>query len=145
MAERILNVNIGVLGHVDSGKTSLGEPPRALVVVWLDTNGQLCPVTSTSTSGASKSRWMGGWVDVNICQALLGAGVLKGGVPGLITTIRMPRCRHVVAKTLSTVASTASFDKSSESKERGITLDLGTNPLNTPHTHLPTHPRHTLH
>lgn len=23
---RLLNVNVGVLGHVDSGKTSLGEP-----------------------------------------------------------------------------------------------------------------------
>ena len=33
--------------------------------------------------------------------------------------------RRLAAKTLSTVASTASFDKSAESKERGITLDLG--------------------
>jgi len=48
----MININIGVLGHIDSGKTSL-------------------------------------------CKAL------------------------------STVASTASFDKSSQSKERGITLDLG--------------------
>lgn len=48
----MLNVNIGVLGHIDSGKTSL-------------------------------------------CKAL------------------------------STVASTAGFDKSPQSKERGITLDLG--------------------
>lgn len=49
---KILNINIGVLGHIDSGKTSL-------------------------------------------CKAL------------------------------STVASTASFDKNPQSKERGITLDLG--------------------
>lgn len=49
-----LNFNIGVLGHVDSGKTSL-------------------------------------------------------------------------AKTLSTIASTACFDKNPQSKERGITLDLGMN------------------
>ena len=49
---RILNINIGVLGHIDSGKTSL-------------------------------------------CRAL------------------------------STVTSTASLDKSPQSKERGITLDLG--------------------
>lgn len=48
----VLNFNIGVLGHVDSGKTSL-------------------------------------------------------------------------AKALSTVASTACFDKNPQSKERGITLDLG--------------------
>jgi selenocysteine-specific elongation factor len=52
MAEKTLNFNVGVLGHVDSGKTSL-------------------------------------------------------------------------AKALSTVASTASFDKNPQSKERGITLDLG--------------------
>ena len=51
-ASKILNINIGILGHVDSGKTSL-------------------------------------------------------------------------AKKLSTVASTASFDKNPQSKERGITLDLG--------------------
>ncbi len=49
---KILNFNVGVLGHVDSGKTSL-------------------------------------------------------------------------AKALSSVASTASFDKNPQSKERGITLDLG--------------------
>ena len=51
-AQRVLNFNIGVLGHVDSGKTSL-------------------------------------------------------------------------AKALSTQASTASFDKNPQSRERGITLDLG--------------------
>ena len=52
MAAALLNFNVGVLGHVDSGKTSL-------------------------------------------------------------------------SKALSTVASTASFDKNPQSKERGITLDLG--------------------
>lgn len=50
--QKILNFNIGVLGHVDSGKTSL-------------------------------------------------------------------------SKTLSTTASTAAFDKNPQSKDRGITLDLG--------------------
>lgn len=49
---KLLNINVGVLGHIDSGKTSL-------------------------------------------CKAL------------------------------STIASTAGFDKSPQSKERGITLDLG--------------------
>ena len=52
MAQSTLNFNVGVLGHIDSGKTSL-------------------------------------------------------------------------AKALSTIASTASFDKNPQSKERGITLDLG--------------------
>ena len=52
MVDKILNFNVGVLGHIDSGKTSL-------------------------------------------------------------------------SKALSTVASTASFDKNPQSKERGITLDLG--------------------
>ena len=52
MTSSILNFNVGVLGHVDSGKTSL-------------------------------------------------------------------------SKALSTVASTAAFDKNPQSKERGITLDLG--------------------
>ena len=50
--QKILNINVGVLGHIDSGKTSL-------------------------------------------CKAL------------------------------STIASTAGFDKNPQSKERGITLDLG--------------------
>lgn len=50
--DKILNINIGVLGHIDSGKTSL-------------------------------------------CKAI------------------------------STIASTAGFDKNPQSKERGITLDLG--------------------
>lgn len=52
MAASILNLNVGVLGHVDSGKTSL-------------------------------------------------------------------------AKAISTIASTASFDKNPQSQERGITIDLG--------------------
>ena len=52
MSSTILNFNVGVLGHVDSGKTSL-------------------------------------------------------------------------SKALSTVASTAAFDKNPQSKERGITIDLG--------------------
>ena len=33
--------------------------------------------------------------------------------------------KTTLAKALSTVASTASFDKNPQSKERGITLDLG--------------------
>ena len=57
--KRVLNFNVGVLGHVDSGKTSL-------------------------------------------------------------------------AKSLSTIASTASFDKNPQSRERGITLDLGFSSFQVP-------------
>ena len=63
MAAPVLNFNVGVLGHVDSGKTSL-------------------------------------------------------------------------SKALSTVASTACFDKNPQSKERGITLDLG---FSSFQTELPPH------
>ena len=40
------------------------------------------------------------------------------------------------AKAMSTVASTASFDKNPQSKERGITLDLGFSSFSIP---IPTH------
>ena len=63
---RVLNFNVGVLGHVDSGKTSL-------------------------------------------------------------------------SKALSTTASTASFDKNPQSRERGITLDLGFSSFTVP---LPAHLKH---
>ena len=64
--QKVLNFNIGVLGHIDSGKTSL-------------------------------------------------------------------------AKALSTIASTASFDKNPQSKERGITLDLGFSSFQVP---IPEHLKH---
>lgn len=72
----LLNFNIGVLGHVDSGKTSLGKILSYRVVVMLH----------------------------------------------CITIFHHFIC---LAKVLSTVASTASFDKHPQSQERGITLDLG--------------------
>lgn len=37
----------------------------------------------------------------------------------------------IVAKALSSVPSTAAFDKNPQSRERGITLDLGENKINT--------------
>ena len=72
---KVLNFNVGVLGHIDSGKTSLG--------------------TSNVTS---KQR--------------------------LFYLLSLSRGRFA-AKALSTVASTAAFDKNPQSRERGITLDLG--------------------
>ena len=76
-SKRIYNINVGVLGHVDSGKTSLGE--------------------SRSFS-------------------------LQAGPHGAVRLICC--CRNAVAA-LSTQLSTAALDKHPQSKERGITLDLG--------------------
>ena len=75
---RKLNINVGILGHVDSGKTSLGV--------------YRSPPNDHATDSLS-----------------------------LTHVILPPRA----AKALSTISSTASFDKSPQSKERGITLDLG--------------------
>jgi selenocysteine-specific elongation factor len=71
---RTLNVNVGVLGHVDSGKTSLGMP---------------------SLSAQTQS-------DRELIEYA-----------------------RTTARVLSSVASTAAFDKNPQSRERGITLDLG--------------------
>ncbi len=78
LRETVLNFNVGVLGHIDSGKTSLGE---------------FKPVEFSFTHECSSP---------------------------------------TVAKALSTIASTASFDKNPQSKERGITLDLGFSSFNIP-------------
>ncbi len=72
-ASDVLNINVGVLGHVDSGKTSLGTP--------------LAPHSQQRIANNSLSPQK--------------------------------------AKALSTVGSTAAFDKHPQSQERGITLDLG--------------------
>ena len=78
---RSLNFNVGILGHIDSGKTSLGMLCKHL---------QHCTCTASVFPPVS------------------------------------------AAKALSSVASTASFDKNPQSRERGITLDLGKNPLSLP-------------
>ena len=78
---RSLNFNVGILGHIDSGKTSLGMLCKHL---------QHCTCTASAPPVSA-------------------------------------------AKVLSSVASTASFDKNPQSRERGITLDLGKkNPLSLP-------------
>lgn len=71
--KKCLNFNVGILGHIDSGKTSLGA-----------------------------------WFNVLLTKC-----------HGIFCTPRY------AAKALSSVASTASFDKNPQSRERGITLDLG--------------------
>jgi selenocysteine-specific elongation factor len=80
------NVNVGVLGHVDSGKTSLGEP--------------------------------------NTCAVLLPLLVLLPPPPHQLRNRRPFLARAAVAA-LSTTLSTAALDKNPQSRERGITLDLG--------------------
>ncbi len=93
----VLNINLGVLGHVDSGKTSLGavfiSPPQRVGVV----------SRSYERIGRDLSAKPVFPSPLKTCLAL---------IPN-------------VAKVLSTVASTACFDKNPQSKERGITLDLG--------------------
>jgi selenocysteine-specific elongation factor len=73
---RILNINVGVLGHVDSGKTSLGK----------DHNSACTDLQQLAHQGL----------------------VFSPAVAAL-----------------STKLSTAALDKHPQSKERGITLDLG--------------------
>lgn len=75
----MLNVNVGVLGHVDCGKTSLGELHNILV--------QPAQLPAPLTAAC--------W------------------------------CLSVAVAALSTTLSTAALDKHPQSKERGITLDLG--------------------
>lgn len=94
-----LNVNVGVLGHVDSGKTSLGAPPPC-------------------------------------CHALLPpkACMLDGCSPLLLAVLLVLACPFmhpflpfilIEVAALSTTLSTAALDKHPQSRERGITLDLG--------------------
>lgn len=83
---KVLNFNVGVLGHIDSGKTSLGKSIKS--------PHYLLPRMATV------HMW-------RFLQTLLSL------------------CHGFAAKALSTVASTAAFDKNPQSRERGITLDLG--------------------
>lgn len=83
---KVLNFNVGVLGHIDSGKTSLGE-------------------------------------QIYVCKGYEASTMIQ-----LLCVFP--------AKALSTVASTASFDKNPQSKERGITLDLGFSSFSIP---IPSH------
>ncbi|OMH80589.1 Selenocysteine-specific elongation factor [Zancudomyces culisetae] len=76
--ESIRNFSIGILGHVDSGKTSLGTNLTTFVLQLLD---------------------------------------IPLGPPFTVDKL--------CAKVLSTKSSTAAFDKSPQSQDRGITLDVG--------------------
>ena len=75
---KLLNINVGVLGHVDSGKTCLG-----------------------------RSKWMS-------------RSFRRSSSCALASDVRA-----LAVAALSTKLSTAALDKHPQSKERGITLDLG--------------------
>lgn len=83
---RVLNVNVGLLGHIDRHGST-----------------ELCPATC--------------------CYLLYHPAVLRSGKTSL-------------ARALSTTLSTAALDKSPQSVERGITLDLGFSSFSAP---LPQH------
>lgn len=96
-APRVLNINVGVLGHVDSGKTSLGERMGGHAHCgWF----HHCRCLAAGTSKE--------WV-ASVSMSAQALGVL---IPAAVAA-------------LSTMLSTAALDKHPQSKERGITLDLG--------------------
>ena len=94
-APRVYNVNVGVLGHVDSGKTSLGKHA-------------LCQRK------------------LSFCKCRPWFGHTQSHITPAVAA-------------LSTTLSTAALDKHPQSKERGITLDLGFSSFAMP---LPEHLRH---
>lgn len=83
----LYNVNVGVLGHVDSGKTSLGKCAAA----WRHSRDFHRPALAA-------------W---------------------LHPPWTYPTCALPAVAALSTTLSTAALDKHPQSRERGITLDLG--------------------
>jgi selenocysteine-specific elongation factor len=87
--ERILNINVGVLGHVDSGKV----------------------------------RGTGTHVDDDTCCCSLLSQRSLYFADAACSCTRFTQTSLVRA--LSTVLSTAALDKHPQSRERGITLDLG--------------------
>lgn len=94
------NINIGVLGHVDSGKTSLGKLQR---------------VAHQGTK---------------VCSSMC----LDANLRPLEVLLIAPdsRDQYCAVAALSTKLSTAALDKHPQSKERGITLDLGFSSFTVP-------------
>ena len=85
------NVNVGVLGHVDSGKTSLGEQRADY------SRGKRATLTVQPPPTTRRCR----------------------------RRRRYPPATAAAVAALSTTLSTAALDKNPQSRERGITLDLG--------------------
>ena len=123
---RILNVNVGILGHIDSGKTSLGarvcrslKVPRDHRPPPLRQSASTTPTTPEHTTKTTRRRLTTTRYTPPLCPFTH---------PPLTYTHRTPS-RHpthvVTARALSTHFSTASLDKHPQSTARGITLDLG--------------------
>ncbi|CAG2054101.1 unnamed protein product, partial [Timema podura] len=131
LENHVLNLNIGILGHVDSGKTSLAKALSTTAsTASFDKNPQSQERGITLDLGFSS-------LLVEMPNHLKDLDVRKNmqftlvDCPGHASLIRTIIGGHVdsgktsLAKALSTTASTASFDKNPQSQERGITLDLG--------------------
>ena len=106
-----LNVNVGVLGHVDSGKTSLGEVSGL----------RAAPCQAAAAPQPPLA-----------CPCCRRPPPVRAPPPvhaPMLDRLPAPPCparaapRPVAA--LSTTLSTAALDKHPQSRERGITLDLG--------------------
>lgn len=91
-------MNLGVLGHVDCGKTSLGE----FIDLFEFTRRLVCA-----------------------CDRVVAVGTeMAAPDSGPHRSFRLVTFLFAVAA-LSSILSTAALDKHPQSKERGITLDLG--------------------
>lgn len=90
----MLNINVGVLGHVDCGKTSLGRCSQ-----YIAGRGAYRQIQRKYASGEEQNTY-----SVETSNYI---------------------CQYAAVAALSTTLSTAALDKHPQSKERGITLDLG--------------------
>lgn len=130
------NVNVGLLGHIDCGKTSLGKFFR------------LCPFSFSLGVCACESevpiailylfmaKFRGLFISCRPLLIRLLAPLLRSLPSGMLGNAKILgaglifkqgelTCVTFAAKALSTHLSTAAIDKHPQSQERGITLDLG--------------------
>lgn len=112
MSERLYNVNIGVLGHVDSGKTSIGKRKKS---------SQSIAVMNYYSQYIRSLYFILFRTFINIISI------------NCLNLIRVLPDFILVAA-LSTTLSTAALDKHPQSRQRGITLDLGFSSFQLPAT-----------
>lgn len=110
----MLNVNVGVLGHVDCGKTSLGTSHGHTSTTCITC---LCPMSLASQLLHSALRVVCCGGEGGICSRV--------GLHWCLWAYLCVSCWVAAVAALSTTLSTAALDKHPQSKERGITLDLG--------------------